>query len=35
MQSNAALCHAVDVLLGEMPVHVGIDETEDNGLVAH
>ena len=35
MQGYTTLGHAVDVLLGEMPVHVGIDEAEDNSLVAH
>ena len=35
MQGNAAVCHIVLVALLEMPVHIGIDEAEDDGLVAY
>ena len=35
MQSNTSLYHIVLVALLEMPIHVGIYKTEDNGLVAH
>ncbi len=35
VQGDASLCHIVDILLREMPIHIGVDETEDDGLVAH
>ena len=35
MQGDTALSEIVDILLGEVPVHIGIDQTEDDGLVAH
>ena len=35
MQGDTALSEVVDVLLGEVPVHIGINQTEDNGFVAH
>ena len=35
MQGNTALCNVVDILLGKVPVHVGIYQSEDDGLVAY
>ena len=35
MQRDAAVRHEGGMTVLEMPVHVGIDETEDDGLVAH
>ena len=35
MQGNTAVNHVVLVALLEVPVHVGIDEAEDDGLVAY
>ena len=35
VKSNTAACHEVFVALLEVPIHVGIDEAEDDGLVAH
>ena len=35
VQGDATMHHEVLVALLEVPVHVGIDETEDDGLVSH
>ena len=35
MQGNAATYHIVLVTLLEVPIHIGINQTEDNRLVAH
>ena len=35
MESNTTASHLVFVTLLEMPIHIRIDEAEDNGLIAH
>ena len=35
MQSDAAMCPLVFVSLAEMPIHVGINQTEDDGFVTN
>ena len=35
VQGDASLCHIIDILLREMPIHIGINETEDDGLIAY
>ena len=35
MQRNAAVRHIGRMTVLEMPIHVGVHETEDDGLVAH
>ena len=35
MQGNAAVDHEVAVILGEVPVHISVNEAENDGLVAH
>ena len=35
VQGDAAFSNSVDVLLCKVPIHIGINEAEDDGLVAH
>ena len=35
MQGDTTLSQVVHILLGEVPVHIGINQTEDDGLVAN
>ena len=35
MQSDTSLSHAIHILLSEMPVHIRINQAEDNGLITY
>ena len=35
MHGDTTLCHIVDILLGEVPIHIGINQTEDDSLITH
>ena len=35
MQGDTTLGEIIDILLGEVPVHISVDETEDDGFIAY